>query len=92
MIVQLIEENKEWIVGLIASLGAFFGGRKSKKQSEKSTELENIEKVREIEKRILLDMEDQVEKLIKYADYLEGVVKNVKQKLVKYVDKYGEIE
>ncbi|MDB0602184.1 hypothetical protein PL373_13700 [Tenacibaculum maritimum] len=37
-------------------------------------------------------MEDQVNKLIKYNDYLEGVVKDVKKKLVKYVDKYGELD
>lgn len=84
-------ENKEWLVGIIATFGAFFGGRKSKKQTEKTTELENIEKVREIEKKLLADMEDQVNKLIKYNDYLEGVIKDVKKKLVKYVDKYGEI-
>ena len=85
-------ENKEWLIGIIVSISAFFGGRKSKKQNEKTTELENIEKVREIEKRLLADMDDQVNKLIKYNDYLEGVVKDVKSKLVKYVNKYGVLD
>lgn len=89
---EFIKDNWEILAGLIGSVFAFFGGRKSKKLSEKATELENIEKVREIEKKLLADMEDQVNKLIKYNDYLEGVVKEVKKKLVKYVDKYGELE
>ncbi|MDB0602183.1 hypothetical protein PL373_13695 [Tenacibaculum maritimum] len=45
-----LKENWELITGVIGSIVAFFGGRKSKKQNEKTTELENIEKVREIEK------------------------------------------
>ncbi|WP_440881393.1 hypothetical protein [Tenacibaculum sp. C7A-26P2] len=88
----LLKENWELITGIIGSIVAFFGGRKSKRLNEKTTELENIEKVREIEKKLLADMEDQVNKLIKYNDYLEGVVKDVKKKLVKYVDKYGELD
>lgn len=89
---DFIKENWEIIMGAVGSTIAFFGGRKSKKQNEKTTELENIEKVREIEKRLLADMEDQVNKLIKYNDYLEGVVKEVKKKLVKYVNKYGVLD
>jgi len=88
---NFITENIELIGGGLASLVAFFGGRKSKKQNEKTTELENIERVRVIEKKLLQDMEEQVDKLIKYNDYLEGIVKQVKQKLVKYVDKYGQL-
>ncbi len=87
-----IKENWELITGLFGSIIAFFGGRKSKKQNEKTKELENIEKVREIEKKLLADMEDQVNKLIKYNNYLEGVIKEIKKKLVQYVDKYGELD
>ena len=89
---DFIKENWEIIMGAVGSIIAFFGGRKSKKQNEKTTELENIDKVREIEKRLLADMEDQVNKLIKYNDYLESVVKDVKKKLVKYVNKYGVLD
>jgi len=84
--------NIELIGGFIASIFAFFGGRKSRKQNEKTTELENIERVRAIEKKLLKDMEQQVDELIKYNNYLEDVVKKVKQQLVKYVDKYGQLK
>ncbi len=89
-----LKDNWETIAGtgILSSIAAFIGGRKSKVLNEKSLELENIEKVRKIEKQLLADMEDQVVKLIKYNDYLEGVVKGVKKQLVKYVDKYGELE
>lgn len=91
MIVSFIRDNWEILTGALGAIFAFFGGRKSKVLNEKSLELENIQKVREIEKRLLTDMQDQIDKLIKYNDYLEGVVKEVKQKLVKYIDKHGEI-
>lgn len=82
MIIIFLKENWELITGLIGSVVAFFTGRKSKRQNEKTTELENLEKVREIEKKLIDDMENQIDKLIKYNDYLE-------EKLVKYIDKYG---
>lgn len=89
---DFIKENWEIIMGAIGSIVAFFGGRKSKKQNEKTTELENIEKVREIEKKLLEDMDNRITELIKYNDYLEGVVEEIKKKLSKYVDKYGELD
>jgi len=92
MVISFIRENWEVLAGTIGTIFAFFGGRKSKVLNDKTLELDNIQKVREIEKSLLTDMQDQINKLIKYNDYLEGVVKDVKQKLVKYSDKYGELE
>ena len=91
MIVTFMRDNWEVLAGFLGTVFAFFGGRKSKVLNDKTMELDNIKKVREIEKSLLTDMQDQINKLIKYNDYLEGVVKDVKQKLVKYSDKYGEI-
>ena len=89
--IAFLKENWEITTGVIGSIIAFFGGRKSKRQNEKTTELENIEKVREIEKRLLSDMDDRITELIKYNDYLEDIVEEIKKKLAKYVDKYGEL-
>tara|TARA_R110001606_G_scaffold392866_1_gene562231 strand:+ start:135 stop:425 length:291 start_codon:yes stop_codon:yes gene_type:complete len=88
---NLISQNWEILAGLLGSILAFFGGRKSKKQLEKTSELENLEKVRVIEKQLIQDVHEQVSQLIKYNKYLEGVVKEIKQQLSKYVDKYGEL-
>lgn len=88
---NLISQNWEILAGLLGSILAFFGGRKSKKQLEKTSELENLEKVRVIEKQLIQDVHEQVSQLIKYNKYLEGVVKEIKQRLTKYVDKYGEL-
>lgn len=89
---SFIKENWELITGVMGTIVAFFGGRKSKKQNEKTTELENIEKVRAIEKKLLEDMDDRINDLIKYNDFLEGVVEKCKKKLAKYVDLYGELK
>jgi predicted butyrate kinase (DUF1464 family) len=88
---NLISQNWEILAGLLGSILAFFGGRKSKKQLEKTSELENLEKVRVIEKQLIQDVHEQVSQLIKYNKYLESVVKEIKQQLTKYVDKYGEL-
>ena len=90
--ITFIKENWEITTGVIGSIIAFFTGRKSKRQNEKTIELENIEKVREIEKKLLADMGDHITQLIKYNDYLEGIVEEIKKKLAKYVDKYGELD
>jgi predicted butyrate kinase (DUF1464 family) len=88
---NLISQNWEILAGLLGSILAFFGGRKSKKQLEKTSELENLEKVRVIEKQLIQDVHEQVSQLIKYNKYLESVVKEIKQQLTKYADKYGEL-
>ena len=89
---QFLKENWELVTGGLGAVIAFFGGRKSKKQNEKTTELENIEKVRAIEKKLLEDMDDRINDLIKYNEFLEGVVEKCKKKLAKYVDLYGELK
>jgi len=89
---NLFSNNWEIVAGLLGSVTTFFVGRKSKRQIEKTSELENLEKVRAIEKQLIQDVQDQVSELIKYNNYLEGVVKDIKKQLTKYVDKYGELD
>mgnify|MGYP000545152593 CR=1 FL=1 len=62
----------------------------SKKLNNKTTELANIEKVREIEKTLLEDMEDQVKKMITYTNHLEDVVNDLKKNLSQCESNYNQ--
>lgn len=75
----------------IGGVAAFITGRKTKKNNEKNGELENIEKVREIEKKLLKDMEEQILKLIENNDRLELIVRKQSDKLRAYEMKFGSL-
>jgi hypothetical protein len=88
---KLIFENWEIIAGLIGSVFAYFGGLKVQRQSVRTSELENIKTVREIEKTLLTDMKTQVEQIVEVNSYLKKVVEEQEKTIRKYKDKYGEL-
>lgn len=92
MIISIIKENWSEITLTIGGIASFFAGRKSKKNSEFSGELGNIEKVREIEKRLLRDMEEQIKKLIDTNNFLEKLVDEANVKIRAYEKKYGALK
>ncbi len=76
----------------VGGVMAFFTGRKMKRNEENSGELQNIEKVREIEKQLLLDMEEQIKKLIDYNNKLELIIEKQSIKIRRYEVKFGFLE
>lgn len=88
---SFIAGNWEIIAGLIGTVGAWFGGQKLRKQTEKTSELENVKVVREIEKSLLSDMQTQVDKLIEQNNYFKKVINEQEKIINKYVKKYGEL-
>lgn len=83
----------------IGGVGAFLVGKRTRKNDNESGELQNIEKVREIEKQLLEDMDDQIEKLMtknkrvmSYNDKLELVIEKQAARIQKYEDRFGKLE
>ncbi len=89
---KLISDNWEILSGIVVSVFAFFGGRKTKKNEEQSGELENLSKVREIEKSLLLDMEEQIKKLVEYNDRLEHICGKQRCLIDRYEKEFGKLE
>lgn len=87
-----IAENWQQISLAISGIIAFFAGRKTKKNAEQSGELQNIEKVREIEKALLEDMEEQIKKLIDTNNILEAIIEKQSKKIRYYEKKYGHVD
>tara|TARA_R110002124_G_scaffold148927_9_gene314603 strand:- start:5669 stop:5968 length:300 start_codon:yes stop_codon:yes gene_type:complete len=94
-----IVENKEWLVGLVTTVGAFFGGRKMKKNNEKSAELENLKVIREMEKELIADAKSHIEELRKIIDHKDGIIEDQKKIIAKqerflnlYKSKYGKLQ
>lgn len=74
-------ENKEWFFGIIASLSAFFGGRKSKEATDKkamasaeSAELQNLSTVRLAEKQLIQDMRTHLTELAEINNELKNII------------------
>ncbi|QHB38614.1 hypothetical protein pippi81_gp050 [Flavobacterium phage vB_FspM_pippi8-1] len=88
---EIIVGNWEIIAGLIGSVFAYFGGLKIQRQSVRTSELENIKTVREIEKTLLEDMKTQVDQLVEVNNYLKKVVNEQEKSINKYKQKYGEL-
>lgn len=76
---------------VLGNIATFFAGRKTKSNNEKSGELDNIEKIRSIEKQLLLDMEEQILKLIDNNNKLETIVERQSNKIRAYEMKYGSL-
>lgn len=89
---DLIMNHWSQITLALGAVVTFFVGRKTKKNQEFSGELGNIEKVREIEKQLLIDMEEQILKLIKNNDKLELIVEKQSKKIRAYELKYGYLD
>lgn len=86
---QVIKENWAEISLAIGGIISFFAGRKSTKNNDQAGELENIQKVREIEKSLLADMDEQIRKLIQTNNTLEAIIERQSKKIRRYEVKYG---
>lgn len=78
---KFIVENWEGIAALFGTAVSFFVGRKSKKNTETSGELENIKVVREIEKDLLTDMRERVTELIAIGNEQEILIGVLRKRL-----------
>lgn len=90
----------------LAAIATYLAGGKVKEANLKKKQIENdkselenvtkklahIEQAREIETQILKDMRKNIDELIKYNDYLEGVIKDLRKRITKYEDKHGQID
>lgn len=81
---EFIVNNWQNVASMIGIVVSFIVGRKTKRNIEKSGELDNIEKVREIEKALLQDMEDQIKKLIETNNKLEDLVSAQNERIREY--------
>jgi predicted metal-dependent HD superfamily phosphohydrolase len=93
--IKFIIENWLALGGTIGSVVLWAGkivyDRRNWKNEAKSSELENIKTVRVIEKELLADMEQQVNKLIEANNYYRKVITEQNKDLSKYKLKYGEL-
>lgn len=78
---EFLIDQKEWIIGIIGSVVMFFGGRKSKKITDKTGELENLEAVRKIEKQLIEDIKSQIDELRETNSGLQLII-NQKDELI----------
>jgi len=83
-LVNYLIENWETISLAVGGVVAFFTGRKTKKISNQSSELDNLKTVREIEKQLVEDMKVQIIDLLQVNNNLELIVKA-------YETKYGKL-
>ena len=88
---KFIIDNWQIIAGLIGSAIAYVGGLKIQRQSVRTSELENLKTVREMEKTLLTDMKTQVDQLVEVNNYLKKVVAEQEKAINKYKLKYGEL-
>lgn len=88
---KFLIENWQIIIGAIGTGGAWFGAQKLQKINAKTTELENLKTVREMEKGLIADMETQIEKLKTNNNVLQGIVNEQNKLINKYTRKYGEL-
>lgn len=89
---EIIKNNWTEFSLALGGIASFFAGRKSKKNKEQAGELQNIQRVREIEKSLLIDMEEQIKKLISTNNILEVVIRKQSKKIRQYEVKYGVIK
>lgn len=80
-------DHKEWIAGIIASVVMFFTGRKSKKISEESSQLQNLKTIRELEKQLVEDVKNQI---IELREINTGLLLLIEEK-DEIIDKQQEI-
>jgi hypothetical protein len=91
MLIKIFTEYWSEISLAISGVAAFFAGRKGRKTNDHSSELDNIVKVREIEKKLLIDMEEQINKLIKTNNELENIVAKQATLILCYKKRYGDL-
>lgn len=89
---EFIIAYKEVLMPFLTGVIAYVTGLKTKKLNVRTKELENLEKVREVERKLIEDMEEQVNKLIEYTDYLERIVSVLRKELEGYKRKYGDLD
>lgn len=76
-----IIENWELITGTVASIAAFFMGKRGKKNEDDSGFLDNIKKAREIEKELWLDIQSTIVELTDEKNKLEVELLEVRSSL-----------
>ncbi len=86
----------EWLIGLGGSLVMFFVGKQSRKITDESGELDNLDKFREIAKKMVDDQifaSEKLRELIKEKDVIienqSKIIKEQEKTLNKYSKKYG---
>lgn len=98
-------ENNEWLIGIVTTIMAWFGGRKLKNSNEKNAELQNLLTIREMEKQLVEDARQNSEELREIIKEMQDIIDNkdnvineqkallLKQRieLEKYKKKYGEL-
>ena len=87
--IDFFKNNWTEVTLAIGGVASFFAGRKTKKNTEQTGELENIKIVREIEKDLLADMRDQIDKLIQTNNVMESIIRRQSLKIRQYEVKYG---
>lgn len=90
--IEYITENKEWLVGAIATLSAWFGGRKMKKTNEFSADLENLKTLREIERELVDEAQRNVTELRDTIKQLKKIIENQDVFLSRYRKLYGGLK
>ncbi len=80
---EFVQNNWQIIGGGVGTVAAAFTGWRIKKANTKGAELENIKKVRDIEKGLLSDMEGHIVRLVKTNEALveinEKLEKTIKE-------------
>ena len=102
---QFLVENREWLIGVVTTITAWFGGRRLKKSNEKNAELQNLLTIREMEKQLVEDARKNSEELREIIKEMQDIIDNkdnvikeqkallLKQRkaLERYKNKYGEL-
>lgn len=81
----------EWIFTIVGSITMFFVGKKSRIIAEKTSELQNLEKVREMEKALLSDAESNVERMKKIIHNQNKLIDELEKKVNQYQTKFGKL-
>jgi len=89
MLFTFLKEHWSEITLAVGGVASFFAGRRSQNNNDTLAELNNIEKVREIEKSLLADMEEQINKMQDNIDRLKDVVEKQSKRIRTYEIKYG---
>jgi len=98
MILKFIFENIELFIGLATTFLGYWFGAKTRKNQEKSGELQNLITLRQVEKQLIKDMKDSIKEyqeviinlnaIIDKKDKIITRLKNIVDKQQKELNKY----
>jgi len=69
-----IIENRDWVIGVVSTITAWFGGRKLKKSNEVSADLNNLSEIRKMEKALVDDAQEIIKDLRETIDSLQNLI------------------